>query len=234
MNTVNSDIAYSYTVSVRFQIEPKCPKNVVFIIYLVQGWGTLSCRVWNGTKIPNCILKTLISCFRCVWLGLELNLLGHRPSRINVPHAWSNKTTLIYKVRLKGIDHWKFQILSSSLFSNLYGIYLFCRTHTHTHTNCILTNGYCWLPCLDKQTKQKNTEIQEDPTGESLMFGLTWEWLCDDRISIFGWAISLSPNRVNICVIGNYIKLHCQYRWNIKGIMNGLFIIVLLFSKVSK
>ncbi len=187
----------------------------------IDPGGTLSCRVWNGTKRPNCILKTLISCFRCVWLVLELNLLGHRSSRINVPHPWSNKTTLIYKVRLKGIDRWKIQILSSSLFPNLYGIYLFSRTHTHTHThtNCILTNGYCWLPCLDKQTKQKNTEIQEDPTGESPMFGVTWEWLCDDRISIFGWAISLSPNRVNTCVIGNFIKLHCQYRWNIKGII---------------
>ncbi len=27
------------------------------------------------------IPKTLISCFRCVWLGLELNSAGHRPSR---------------------------------------------------------------------------------------------------------------------------------------------------------
>ncbi len=25
--------------------------------------------------------KSLISCFRCVWLGLELNSAGHRPSR---------------------------------------------------------------------------------------------------------------------------------------------------------
>ncbi len=29
-----------------------------------------------GEKIPNCILKSLISCFRCVWLGLELNSAG--------------------------------------------------------------------------------------------------------------------------------------------------------------
>ncbi len=27
-------------------------------------------------KIPNCILKTLIICFRCVWLGLELSSAG--------------------------------------------------------------------------------------------------------------------------------------------------------------
>ncbi len=29
-----------------------------------------------GKKITNCILKTFISCFRCVWLGLELNSAG--------------------------------------------------------------------------------------------------------------------------------------------------------------
>ncbi len=29
-----------------------------------------------GKKIPNCILKTLISWFRCVWLELELNSAG--------------------------------------------------------------------------------------------------------------------------------------------------------------
>ncbi len=32
-------------------------------------------EVWS---IPS---KSLISCFRCVWLGLELNSAGHRPSR---------------------------------------------------------------------------------------------------------------------------------------------------------
>ncbi len=32
------------------------------------------------------ILKTLISFFRCVWLGLELNSAGHRPSRTEVAY----------------------------------------------------------------------------------------------------------------------------------------------------
>ncbi len=72
-------------------------QNIFFCVN--QGWGTLILeghspaefssnpeKPWE--KIPNCILKTLISCFRCVWLGLELNSAGHRPSRINVPHLW--------------------------------------------------------------------------------------------------------------------------------------------------
>ncbi len=74
---------------------------------LNQGWGTLILegpspaefssnpeKPWK--KITNCILKTLISWFRCVWLGLELNSAGHRPSRTNAPCPkgtwWWSKT----------------------------------------------------------------------------------------------------------------------------------------------
>ncbi len=32
-------------------------------------------------EVSSIASKTLISCFRCVWLGLELNSAGHRPSR---------------------------------------------------------------------------------------------------------------------------------------------------------
>jgi len=32
-------------------------------------------------EVSNKPSKTLISCFRCVWLGLELNSAGHRPYR---------------------------------------------------------------------------------------------------------------------------------------------------------
>ncbi len=80
---------YNCIKVLRSKIRPECLK---------QGWGTLileghspaefSSNPEKPWKIPNCILKTLISCFRCVWLGLELNSAGHRPSRINVPHPW--------------------------------------------------------------------------------------------------------------------------------------------------
>ncbi len=40
-------------------------------------------EVWS---IPS---KTLISCFRCVWLGLELNSAGHRPSRTELGDPWT-------------------------------------------------------------------------------------------------------------------------------------------------
>ncbi len=35
------------------------------------------------------ILKTLISFFRCVWLGLEINSAGHQPSRTEVAYHWA-------------------------------------------------------------------------------------------------------------------------------------------------
>ncbi len=37
------------------------------------------------SSIPS---KTLISCFRCVWLGLELNSARHRPSRTELGDPW--------------------------------------------------------------------------------------------------------------------------------------------------
>ncbi len=72
---------------------------------LYQGWERWSWRATllqslaptlknPGEKIPNYILKTLITWFRCVWLGLELNSAGTRPSRINVPHPWFIYTTV--------------------------------------------------------------------------------------------------------------------------------------------
>ncbi len=77
-------------------------RRMLYVLH--QGWGTLILeghspaefssnpeKPWK--KIPNCILKTLISCFRCVWLGLELNSAGHRPSRINVPHPCPTSST---------------------------------------------------------------------------------------------------------------------------------------------
>ncbi len=60
-------------------------RRMLYVLH--QGWGTLILeghspaefssnpeKPWK--KIPNCILKTLISCFRCVWLGLEINSAG--------------------------------------------------------------------------------------------------------------------------------------------------------------
>ncbi len=38
------------------------------------------------SSIPS---NTLISCFRCVWLGLELNSAGHRPSRNKFGDPWT-------------------------------------------------------------------------------------------------------------------------------------------------
>ncbi len=48
-------------------------------------------EVWS---IPS---KSLISCFRCVWLGLELNSAGHRPSRTELGDPWFN-VMLTHKV----------------------------------------------------------------------------------------------------------------------------------------
>ncbi len=42
------------------------------------------------SSIPS---KTLISCFRCVWLGLEINSAGHRPSRTVSGDPWSRVTS---------------------------------------------------------------------------------------------------------------------------------------------
>ncbi len=46
----------------------------------------------NPNQSPACnflvILKTLISFFRCDWLGLELNSAGHQPSRTEVAYPW--------------------------------------------------------------------------------------------------------------------------------------------------
>ncbi len=39
------------------------------------------------SSIPS---KTLINCFRCVWLALELNSAGHRPSRTELGDPCSN------------------------------------------------------------------------------------------------------------------------------------------------
>ncbi len=47
------------------------------------------------SSIPS---KTLISCFRCVWLGLELNSAGHRPSRTELGDPWSIQTYTNYKI----------------------------------------------------------------------------------------------------------------------------------------
>ncbi len=64
--------------------------------FYTRGWSSRATLLQSlaptlknpGEKIPDRILKTLISYFRCVWLGLELNSAGHRPSRINVPHPF--------------------------------------------------------------------------------------------------------------------------------------------------
>jgi len=38
--------------------------------------------------VSSTLSKSLISCFRCVWLGLELNSAGHRPSRTGFGDRW--------------------------------------------------------------------------------------------------------------------------------------------------
>ncbi len=41
--------------------------------------------------------KSLISCFRCVWLGLELNSAGHWPSRIEFGQPWPQYRRSLYE-----------------------------------------------------------------------------------------------------------------------------------------
>ncbi len=50
--------------------------------------------------------KSLISCFRCVWLGLELNSAGHWPSRTELADPWSKLThfCLRFKYKIKHIN----------------------------------------------------------------------------------------------------------------------------------
>ncbi len=58
-------------------LEGRCPAE--FSSNLPQH---ICMEVWS---IPS---KSLISCFRCVWLGLELNSAGHRPSRTELGDPW--------------------------------------------------------------------------------------------------------------------------------------------------
>ncbi len=51
------------------------------------------------------ILKTLISLFRCVWLGLKLNSAGQQPSRTDVTYPWSRICTLSSGVRSCLLSH---------------------------------------------------------------------------------------------------------------------------------
>ncbi len=44
--------------------------------------------------------KTLISCFRCVWLGLELNSAGHQPSRTISGEPWFTRSSRIFRVNV--------------------------------------------------------------------------------------------------------------------------------------
>ncbi len=68
--------------------------------YLDQGSSNLilegRCPAEFSSNLPQhtCLevssipVKSLISCFRCVWLGLELNSAGHRPSRTELGDPW--------------------------------------------------------------------------------------------------------------------------------------------------
>ncbi len=49
------------------------------------------------SSIPS---KTLISCFRCVWLGLELNSAGHRPSRTVSGDPWFTRSSRILRANV--------------------------------------------------------------------------------------------------------------------------------------
>ncbi len=52
---------------------------------ILEGWcpAEFSSNLSQHTclEVSSIPSKSLISCFRCVWLGLELNSAGHRPSR---------------------------------------------------------------------------------------------------------------------------------------------------------
>ncbi len=69
-------------------LEGRCPAE--FISNLPQH----TCLEVSG--IPS---KTLISLFRCVWLGLELNSAGHRPSRNKFGDPWSSANDLFSKLK---------------------------------------------------------------------------------------------------------------------------------------
>ncbi len=62
-------------------LEDRCP--AAFSSHLPQH----TCM--EASSMPS---KTSISCFRCVWLGLELNSAGHRPSRTEFGQPWCNSS----------------------------------------------------------------------------------------------------------------------------------------------
>ncbi len=62
-------------------LEGRCPAE--FSSNLPQH----TCR--EVSSVPS---ESLISWFRCVWLGLDLNFAGHRPSRTEFGHPWSSFT----------------------------------------------------------------------------------------------------------------------------------------------
>ncbi len=88
--------------------------------------------VWS---IPS---KTLISFFRCVWLGLELNSAGHRPSKTELGDPWSR----LYSV-LKHVIKRKGWSRSLELCCQSWGVYtaichaIYCLNFLKLKKSCI-------------------------------------------------------------------------------------------------
>ncbi len=76
---------FFYDFPVTWQQKPSCLVAATLSGY-VSGWDSGIRWSWRATLLQSlaqpwekylyCILKTLMSCFRCVWLGLELNSAG--------------------------------------------------------------------------------------------------------------------------------------------------------------
>ncbi len=83
--------------------------------------------------------KTLISCFRCVWLGLELNSAGHRPSRTEFGDPGFSEC--MSKVIVPE-NMWKWSDIQPSIV-------------THTQNLCsLLTHPRCTHTAVNTHTQQ--------------------------------------------------------------------------------
>ncbi len=85
----------------------------------------------NPGIIPVCIKKTLISCFRCVWLGLELN------------STLSEKICKICTFRGTLACHWGSTLKGTPVVPFHMGTYLYPRSMYLSKANMYL----CWLNC---------------------------------------------------------------------------------------